>query len=265
MSEKRGIASSELKPEGAMGHLVKGEADFLKGMKGRVGEVIILLTTFFALHGSAEAKGPNAHEELMKMLPQFREVDFDPKVGPSPEQAAEQILNLREQTKLALETFGGKAAWAEHGLQINGSTVNYQAVGDNMPAGGSVFVFGSRRLRGGRSSLKQAMKDPSQSYESTTGVVEIGATTEFDPSGEKMVVVGYGQDQEHAIANALTLAAQDYRYNLSGKGKFPAALGDTANLDFATIFESYRVTKLSKKGAGVVVEVEVVPGSVKNK
>lgn len=264
MSEKRGIASSELKPEGAMGHLVKGEADFLKGMKGRVGEVIILLTTFFALHGSAEAKGPNAHEELMKMLPQFREVDFDPKVGPSPEQAAEQILNLREQTKLALETFGGEAAWANYNLDINGQKIAEETITDKMPHKGQVFVFGSRQFRGGYGSLDEEIADPSQSYQSENGIVEIGPGNKFIPSGEETEIMGYGKDQEHALANALTSAAQDSRSNFlfgGGKGKLPASLGGTSNLDFAAYFQLGNIEFQEVEGSYRVV-VKITPGSV---
>ncbi|HOZ36423.1 MAG TPA: hypothetical protein PLR18_01160 [bacterium] len=263
MSEKRGVARSELGPNQAMGSLVEGEKTvFLKRMRRGGRELIILLTTLFVLSGSAEAKKTSDHEELKGMLPKFSEADLG---GKSPVEAAERIFYLGEQMALALKTFGGETAWAEHNLEINGSTVNTQQIADNMPPGGPVFVFGSRKLKGGRSSLRQAMENPSQSYESANAVVGIGPGNKFVPSGEKMVVMGYGKDQEHALANALTFAAQDYRHNLlSGKGKggLPASLGDISNLDFAAFFQLSNIKFQEIEGGSYRVVAEITPGSV---
>ncbi|HRY63441.1 MAG TPA: hypothetical protein P5267_02480, partial [Patescibacteria group bacterium] len=152
--------TQEFDPEEASASFAEREAKLPTG--DRVKKLIILLTTLFAFHGSAEARKPSAHEELMSMLPKFNPAEFNPKVGPSPEQAAKTILALREQTASVLETFGGEAAWAEHNLVIDGSRVNDQQVANSLPSDGSpVFVFGSRQLEGGHGSLSQEIKAPS--------------------------------------------------------------------------------------------------------
>jgi len=153
-----------------------------------------------------------------------------------------------------------------HSLEINGA--DGQSVDGEIPSEkASVLAFGSRQLELNRGSLEESIENPSQSYWSTDALVEMGEKMSVVPSGEEMVVTGYGRNREEAIVNALTFAAQEYKHNiLSGPGtkdNLLEGLGDMGDFDFAAIFDSYEVIGEEDEGNGFLLKLKLVPGTVK--
>ncbi|NMB48485.1 hypothetical protein GYA13_03530 [Candidatus Kuenenbacteria bacterium] len=236
-------------PKEAGASLLKREAGLPTG--DSVKRFTIFLTTLLALHGSAEARKPGAHEELMSMLPKFNPADLQPNGesrGLTPEGMAKEILALKELVSEAQERFGGKHAWADHTFAIDEGPGREQQIADSLPPEGTVLVLVDREIHIEDGSR---LEDPRQYYKSSNGIVEIGKEVKVVPSGEETTVIGYGATADRAIVNALTTAAQN-----APRQKSPRAAREAKNLDWC--FLKYQVSRIGKDDrGGFLVEIAV--------